>query len=228
MLLLRCSSFVDGRNSSRASLLVWCWLCSCHFCPRPSLQKTTKTTKLKALVFIIICFFTQRTVLSSALSLFLSLRTRARTIYIHANIVRFYDPTTRLALVRVSRECCNQVRASITLIVGDETSTNQSSSSSSSYLRSQQQQRPVVAYSILAVRGTARLAKMDAIKYVRNHYRAAVTDQIRRQKRQQQQSLPLPAAAGTRKGGLPMSWKQVEKDCREITETINELANIDF
>ena len=72
-------------------------------------------------------------------------------------LVRLCDPETRLVLLRVPRDHCGKVRASLTLLtqLGGPGSIR----------------RPVVL-SVLSVNGSARTAKLSIMAYVKKVYRS--------------------------------------------------------
>ena len=109
------------------------------------------------------------------------------------SVVRFADPTTRLAMVRTPREFCGRVRASITLL----TLLNN--------------QRVVLA--VMSVNGSARTAKVAAIRELRRFYR----DRILVAKRN-----------GKDRKSQVMNAKDTVKHCRLMEDALERIATIDF
>jgi len=114
-------------------------------------------------------------------------------------IVRFSDPTTRLVMVRTPREYCGLVRATITLL------TSLSSNNSN--------QRVVLH--VLSVNGSARTAKVTAIREVRRFYRDRLLQQ-----------------ANKKTSGDPTMTSLKDKDtaklCRSMEEGLQQISSIDF
>lgn len=85
--------------------------------------------------------------------------------------VRLYDEASRLAIIRVSRESCSLVRASITFITSI-------------------QRRSVVA-SVVSVNGSARTAKRVALLETRRNFRQEVCSTEKRELKDLERRLNL-------------------------------------
>lgn len=128
--------------------------------------------------------------------------------------VRFCDAATRLALIRVPREFCGTVRAAITLLTTIQMQQQQ-----------QQQRQPqrsvAVTVTVLSVKGSARTAKMEAIRHVRRFYRERLLLLMRKQANDDK----------TRDGGggKALSRKETDQMCRSMEQTLDILVNnIDY
>jgi hypothetical protein len=109
--------------------------------------------------------------------------------------VRFCDSKIRLALFRVPREFCQIIRASIT------------------FLSEIQNKR--VAISTISVNGSARTAKINAIKQVQSCYR------------KQMKSLVEPYSNVD--GRITNSTrKDIDRLCQSMEETLDAISNIDY
>ena len=104
--------------------------------------------------------------------------------------VRFCDATTRLALIRVPREFCSIVRASVTL------------------LTAVQNQR--VSVTVLSVSGSARTAKVDAIRLLRRYYREKMLRLI------------------NDKGESILNRRETGQICRSMQDALETIVSIDY
>jgi Rpp14/Pop5 family len=110
-------------------------------------------------------------------------------------LVRFCDSTIRIALIRVPREYCQVIRAAITLLT-------------------ETRNKPIVV-TTLSVKGSARTAKIDAIRQVRWHYRIRLNKLISRNR-----SIDERISKNTR--------KDIDRLCQSMEDTLQIITNIDF
>ena len=115
--------------------------------------------------------------------------------------VRFSDPTTRLVTVRTPREYCGLVRATITLLTSLSNSNNNSN------------QRVVLH--VLSVNGSARTAKVAAIREVRRFYR----DRLLQSKKK---------TTGDPTAMISLSEKDTARLCRSMEDGLQQISSIDF
>lgn len=112
--------------------------------------------------------------------------------------VRICDGTTRLLLIRTPRAFCARVRASLTL------------------LTTVQEQK--VSLTVLSVTGSARTAKVDAIRHVRGFYRQRLLHLLHGNNNAQRED------GNTRTAGP----REVDRICRSMQETLDLIVNIDY
>jgi hypothetical protein len=109
------------------------------------------------------------------------------------NEVRLCDSTMRMALLRVPREYCQAIRASMTLLT---------------QLRNQR-----IAISVLSVSGSARTAKIDAIKTTRHYYHERLRTLVRSYENEGHVTTS--------------SQKEIDIVCQSMEETLHNILNIE-
>ena len=109
--------------------------------------------------------------------------------------VRFYDSNIRMALIRVPREYCQVIRASMTML--------------------NEIQNKRVAISTISVNGSARTAKLSAIKQIQYCYRKKLSVLVERY--------------DSIDGHIPNSTrKYIDRVCQSMEDTLEVVTNIDF
>ena len=126
--------------------------------------------------------------------------------------VRFCDGTTRLLLIRVPREFCSRVRASLTLLL-----------STAATALSQLQPKKAV-WTVLAVRGSARTAKVEAIRHVRLFYRQRLVAATAQWHNDNNNNDITPNGGNM----TAKSRKETDRICRSMVETLDVIINIDY
>lgn len=109
--------------------------------------------------------------------------------------VRFCDSNVRMALVRVPREYCQIIRSSITLL--------------------NEIQNKRVAISTVSVNGSARTAKINAIKEIQHCYRRRLKSLV-----------DLHDSTDGRISNT--TRKDVDRLCQSMEETLDVITNIDY
>ena len=109
--------------------------------------------------------------------------------------VRFYDSNIHMALIRVPREYCQTIRASITM------------------LNAIQNKR--VAISTVSVNGSARTAKINAIKQIQNCYRKLIKNHV------DLEDNPDGRISNTTR-------QDIDRLCQSMEETLDFITNIDY
>lgn len=109
--------------------------------------------------------------------------------------MRFCDSNVRIVLIRVPREYCHLIRASLTM------------------LSDIQNER--VAFSTISLNGSARTAKISAIKQIQNCYRKKISSLIDR--------------CDNTDGRIPNSArKHIDRLCQSMEEALEVITNIDY
>lgn len=123
-------------------------------------------------------------------------------------VVRFYDGLLQLALIRTPREFATKVRAALTLTTSIPTPLSMVKQKTQS---SMQEHR--VTISLVSIHGSARTAKIQAIRRVRSFYRQLLLRQL-----------------DERRNGDDTAFRRKELDqmCRTMEETLDLLAIIDY
>ena len=109
--------------------------------------------------------------------------------------VRFCDSNIRLALIRVPREYCQVIRGSMTLL--------------------NEIQSKRVAISTVSVNGSARTAKINAIKQIQNCYRKLLSNLLD----------PHDNSTGRISNS---TRKEIDRLCQSMEETLDIITNIDY
>jgi hypothetical protein len=140
-----------------------------------------------------------------------------QSILSHYYLVRLWDPTTQLLLLRVPRDDCGKIRASLTVWTHyDEQSETTNNNS--------RNKRSRIAASVLSVNGSARTAKRSALLHVRKWYRGRFLQEERNDEQQKQQRTSRRSAASP----IPIpNRKGFDKDCRKLQDLITTIQAID-
>jgi hypothetical protein len=142
-------------------------------------------------------------------------------------LVRWYDTTTRLLLIRCPRQFCDQVRAALTLLLtlplqqssrlisirkGDDATTTAGTSTASS-------SSPFIVCTVGSVHGSSRTAKIATVRLVRLIYRKKISLAMQTE----QQAATTMNALHEFKGTEVKSTKL----CNDLQERLGTILSID-
>jgi RNase P/RNase MRP subunit POP5 len=145
-------------------------------------------------------------------------------------LVRWYDPTTRLLLIRCPRQYCDQVRGALTLLLtekqqssrpisaprGDDGSISTTKATSTTVSSS-----PLfIVCSVISVHGSARTAKIATVRMVRRIYRHKIKLAIQTE---QQEASTVHSLNKDQKGTEVESTKL----CHDLQERLGTILSID-
>lgn len=113
--------------------------------------------------------------------------------------VRFCDPTTRLAILRVPREFCATVRCALTFL----TAIN----------------KRRVVLTVHSIHGCARTAKVHAIRKVKRIWRERLLISVKAHDTVQETSTNQPNKVSRKEAGLI---------CRSVDDVVNDILNMGY
>ena len=152
--------------------------------------------------------------------------------------VRFWEPSIRILLLRVSRDDCARVRAALTVWTQLErimtTTTTTTTTALDRYHKNSHQpplpqQRKIVRIvaSTLSVNGSARTAKRSAILYVRKWYHKQILQQLTKPKANSITSTNTNNNK-TNPSIMPTTHRRfLDQECRKLQDVLSSIQAID-
>ena len=148
--------------------------------------------------------------------------------------VRFWEPSIRILLLRVSRDDCARVRAALTVWTQLERIMTTTTTAMDRYHKNShqpplpQQRKVRIVASTLSVNGSARTAKRSAILYVRKWYHKQILQQLTKPKANSITSTNTNNNNKTNPSIMPTTHRRfLDQECRKLQDVLSSIQAID-